>query len=131
MKSWVMALIVACSASACDAEYGSLRIREGAGEIDAAYVGTDGVMLEEGKVIIVFAEAISATSDNEYEGLERFSLAVVDPDVATIHRGVLRDSFVIAGRRLGQTRLEVLVHDRVQETLPLNVIEQSSVGGGR
>ncbi len=124
-----LAAIVAASLIAgCDPQYGSLRMKEGAGEVGAAYISDTGIVLEEGKVVVIFAEPISARSDNEYEGLERFELTSSNESIATIHRGVLRDSFVIVGASPGTTRMEVLVDNRQQETVPLEVTEW---GGGQ
>ncbi|MEM6995086.1 MAG: hypothetical protein AAF721_31525 [Myxococcota bacterium] len=113
---------------ACDPEYGSLRIKEGAGEIDYAFVSDRGIAIEEGKVVVVFAEPISANPNEEYEGLQAFDLQVHNEDVAVAHRGVLRDSFMIVGASPGTTDLDVLIDGRVQETLPVEVRVQ---GGGQ
>jgi len=124
MKSRWMLLAGLLGLAGCDPEYGSLRIREGAGEFDAAYVGSDGVVVEEGHVVIAFAEPISAGGSKEYQGLERFKVEAANPSVATVSRGVLRDSFVIAGARVGTTQLEVLINGEIVDTVPLEVVVQ-------
>lgn len=123
MKRRGAVLAIAVLSGACDPEYGMLRIQEGAGDTDFATVSPRGVTLREGRVVVVFAEPISADPAREYEGLQRFELRVVDSDVALARRGVLRDSFVLSGAGVGLTQLEVLLDGRVQEALPLEVYE--------
>lgn len=124
MKTRWIALVGLLALAGCDPEYGTLRIREGAGEFNSAYVGSDGVVVEEGHVIIAFAEPIAAGGTKEYQGLERFQVEAANPSIATVSRGVLRDSFVIAGARIGNTRLEVLINGEIVDTVPLEVVEQ-------
>lgn len=124
MKARWIALVGLLALAGCDPEYGTLRIREGAGELNAAYVGSDGVVVEEGHVIIAFAEPIAAGGTKEYTGLERFQVEAANPSIATVSRGVFRDSFVIAGARVGTTRLEVLVNGQIVDTVSLEVVAQ-------
>lgn len=124
MRRTLLAVIAVAGLSGCDPKYGSLRVQAGAGEVDFAFVSEAGISVGEGRVVVVFAEPVSASASDEYNGLERFSLRVVDDSVASIHRGALRDSFVIVGRSPGLTRLEVEIRARVEDSIPLEVIEQ-------
>ncbi|MBL4686881.1 MAG: hypothetical protein JKY37_19960 [Nannocystaceae bacterium] len=124
MKRLAALAVAALCTAACDPEYGSLRMKEGAGEIEYAYISNAGIVIEEGKVLVIFAEPVSTGRDNAYEGFEEFELEAVDGRIAAIHRGVLRDSFFIVGAAPGMTRMEVRIDGRVEETLPLEVIAQ-------
>ena len=111
-------------ATACDPEYGELRISDRAGELHQGAVSTGGLTIREGSVLIVFAEPLSASDAHGYDGLERFELESADPEVAMVRRGVLRDSFFVTGTRAGETWINVIVDGRGKDEYPVLVIEE-------
>jgi hypothetical protein len=111
-----LAVMAACESS----RYGHVELYRVGGHPDAE-IAPSGLSLPEGGVLVFEAQPRADAASPEYSGLERFKLRPADPDVAMAHRAILRDTWVVSGMSLGETRLQVLVDDQVVDDVPVEV----------
>lgn len=109
------------AAAACESSrYGHVELYRVGGHAEAA-IAPGGLSLPEGGVLVFEAQPRADAGSPEYAGLERFKLRPSDPDVAMAHRAILRDTWVVSGMSVGETRLQVLVDGEVVDEVPVEV----------
>lgn len=108
-------------ATACEqSRYGHVELYRVGGHPDAE-IAPSGLSVPDGGVLVFEAQPRSEAASPEYTGLERFKLRPSDPDVAMAHRAILRDTWVVSGMSIGETRLQVLVDNEVVDDVPVEV----------
>jgi hypothetical protein len=107
--------------TACESSrYGHVELYRVGGHPEAE-IAPSGLSLPEGGVLVFEAQPRADAASPEYVGLERFKLRPSDPDVAMAHRAILRDTWVVSGMSVGETRLQVLVDGEVVDDVPVEV----------
>lgn len=115
-------LLLACFAAlACESSgYSHVELYRVSGHPDAE-LGSGGLSVPDGGVLVFEAQPRANASAPEYEGLERFKLRPADPDVALAHRAILRDTWVVSGMSVGETRLHVIIDGEVVDDVPVEI----------
>lgn len=110
------------STSACESSrYDRVELHRTGGHPEAG-IAPNGLTVPEGGVLVFKAQPRAAAASPEYEGLERFKLTPSDPDVATAHRAILRDTWVVSGMSIGTTQLLVIVDGDVVDEVPVEIV---------
>ena len=113
-----------CSLAACAPRYESIDVvRRGGAE--GAYGSADEFEVPEGGVLLFAAAPVADDSRPEYEEDEgELELFVADPDVAQLIAGRREGEWLMMGIAAGETELEVVVDDELQERIPVIIVEQ-------
>lgn len=113
---------VILSASACESSrYDRVELHRTGGHPEAE-IAPDGLTVPEGGVLVFKAQPRAAAASPELEGLERFKLTPSDSSVATAHRAILRDTWVVSGMSIGTTELLVIVDGDVVDEVPVEIV---------
>jgi hypothetical protein len=117
-----------CAATACEeSRYDHVDLFRLQGD-GGAQIGSGGLVVPEGGVLVFEAHPRAEATSAEYVGLERFKLRPSDPDVAMARRAILRDTWVVSGVSVGTTQLQVLVDNDVVDSIPVEIIEEEDGG---
>jgi hypothetical protein len=119
--------VALCATAACEeARFDHVELYRLDGDAEAE-IGSDGLVVPEGGVLVFEAYPRAEATSPEYVGLERFKLRPSDPDVAMAHRAILRDTWVVSGVSVGTTELQVLVDNELVDRIPVEI----TAGGGQ
>jgi hypothetical protein len=125
--SW-LALVAIVSTSACESSrYDRVELHRTGGHPEAE-IDPGGLTVPEGGVLVFRAQPRAEVSSPEYEGLERFKLTPSDSSVATAHRAILRDTWVVSGMSIGSTQLLVIVDGDVVDEVPVEIVAPEEDG---
>jgi hypothetical protein len=120
LRTLLLVAPLAAMAGCESSRYGHVELYRVGGHPDAG-IAPSGLSLPEGGVLVFEAQPRADAASPEYSGLERFKLRPSDPDVAMAHRAILRDTWVVSGMSIGETRLQVLIDDQVVDDVPVEV----------
>jgi hypothetical protein len=118
---WLLVASLSAASGCESSRYGHVELYRVGGHPDAE-ITPSGLSIPEGGVLLFEAQPRAETGSPEYVGLERFKLRPSDPHVATAHRTILRDTWVVSGMAAGSTRLQVLVDGEVVDDVPVEIV---------
>ncbi len=123
--STALLTLTACGLAACAPRYETIDVvRRGGAE--GAYGSGSEFEIPEGGVLLFGAAPIADDSRPDYEdGEGELELFLADPEVAQLIHGRRDGEWLMMGLAAGETELEVVVDDELQERIPVFIVEQT------
>lgn len=118
MKRWMLAATLLLGA--CGPDYGGLAVEVEGTTLPGNYVEPHRMSLVVGHVVRVHVRPRSLSS-RSYESPSRFELSSADPDVARVYRDPEDWRWVLVGRSVGTTCVEVFIDGRKEDCVELVV----------
>jgi len=127
LRSIISTTLLALTVSglaACAPRYESIDVvRRGGAE--GAYGSGSEFELPEGGVLLFAAAPITDDSRPDYEdGEGELKLFIADPEVAQLIDGRHEGEWLMMGLAAGETELDVVIDDELQERIPVFIVEQ-------
>ncbi len=121
MRACLSILLVLASAACESVRYDHVDVYLVDGHPEAS-LSQGELWVPEGGVLVFEAQPRAQQPSAPYQGLERFELRAVQPQVAEVRRAILRDTWVVSGISVGHAELQVIVDDGVVDELSVQVL---------